>query len=148
MVTNLRYIACCNYLNNCCRKVRLFKTLTIFIDCSIMADLVQYKYSKLDEYMNHSCEWFIYSHDRFAYSAAGKYVDRSWEYINRLSDTWMWNWVWGSTIPFLGTHQWDFRCSVSPMAASLLLIHPPKITISRNKLLPFWPKLGPYRRRG
>jgi hypothetical protein len=30
------------------------------------------------------CEWFIYSHDRSAYSAAGKYVlDQSWEYINR-----------------------------------------------------------------
>jgi hypothetical protein len=31
------------------------------------------------------CVWerFIYSHDRSAYSAAGKYVDRSWEYINR-----------------------------------------------------------------
>ncbi len=28
-------------------------------------------------------ERLIYSHDRFAYSAAGKYVDRSWEYINR-----------------------------------------------------------------
>jgi hypothetical protein len=28
------------------------------------------------------CEQFIHSHDRSAYSAAGKYVDRSWEYIN------------------------------------------------------------------
>ncbi len=27
------------------------------------------------------CEWFIYSQDWSAYSAAGKYVDRSWEYI-------------------------------------------------------------------
>ncbi len=36
----------------------------------------------------HSCvnERFIYSHDRSAYSSAGKYVDRSWEYIN-LSQT-------------------------------------------------------------
>ncbi len=34
---------------------------------------------------SHSCvrEWFIYSHDGSAYSAAGKYVDQSWEYINR-----------------------------------------------------------------
>ncbi len=33
----------------------------------------------------HSCvgERFIYSHDRSDYSAAGKYVGRSWEYINR-----------------------------------------------------------------
>jgi hypothetical protein len=29
------------------------------------------------------CERFIYFQDRSAYSAAGKYVDRSWEYINR-----------------------------------------------------------------
>ncbi len=31
------------------------------------------------------CLWaiYIYSHDWSAYSAAGKYVDRSWEYINR-----------------------------------------------------------------
>jgi hypothetical protein len=29
------------------------------------------------------CGRFIYLHDRSAYSATGKYVDRSWEYINR-----------------------------------------------------------------
>ncbi len=29
------------------------------------------------------CERFRYSHDRLASSAAGKYVGRSWEYINR-----------------------------------------------------------------
>ncbi len=29
------------------------------------------------------CEGIIYSHDRSAYSAVGKQVDRSWEYINR-----------------------------------------------------------------
>ncbi len=29
------------------------------------------------------CERFIYTHDQSAYSAEGKYVDRSWEYINR-----------------------------------------------------------------
>jgi hypothetical protein len=28
-------------------------------------------------------ERFIYFQDRSAYSAAGKYVDQSWEYINR-----------------------------------------------------------------
>jgi hypothetical protein len=30
------------------------------------------------------CERFIYFQDRSAYSAAGKYVDRFWEYINPL----------------------------------------------------------------
>ncbi len=29
------------------------------------------------------CEWFICSHERFAYSAAWKYVDWFWENINR-----------------------------------------------------------------
>jgi hypothetical protein len=45
----------------------------------------------------------IYSHDRSAaYSAAGKYVDRSWEYIKR-SQT-------GLRLRklFLGIHKWDF----------------------------------------
>jgi hypothetical protein len=40
------------------------------------------------------CERFIYSHNRSANSAAGKYVNGSWEYINGsqngLTDTWMW----------------------------------------------------------
>jgi hypothetical protein len=27
------------------------------------------------------CDGFVYSHDRFAYSAAGKYVDRSSEHM-------------------------------------------------------------------
>ncbi len=31
-----------------------------------------------------------------------KYVDRSWDYINR---------VWGRAIPRKGIHKWDFRCS-------------------------------------
>ncbi len=57
------------------------------------------------------CERFIHSHDR---SAAGKYVDRSWEYIYKsLTQTHeCGNWDWGRTIPFLGIHKWDFHCSV------------------------------------
>ena len=61
------------------------------------------------------CERFIYFLDRSAYSAAGKYVDRSWEYTVYISliDTWMWNrGDWGRTIPFLEIHKWDFHCSV------------------------------------
>ncbi len=58
------------------------------------------------------CERFIYSHDRSTYSAAGKYMDRSWEYIKR-SQTHEWgNWDWGRAISFLGIHKWDFLCSV------------------------------------
>jgi hypothetical protein len=34
---------------------------------------------------------------------------------------------------------WQVRCF---LFIPQLLIHPPKTTIFRNKLLPFWPKLG------
>jgi hypothetical protein len=60
------------------------------------------------------CLWAIYtvySQDRSAYSAAGRYVDRSWEYINRSQTHEGGNGDWGSAISFLGIHKWDFRCS-------------------------------------
>ncbi len=60
------------------------------------------------------CDQFLYSHHRSAYSAAGKYVDRSREYINCSMTHGCGNWDWGRIIPFLGTHLWDFRCSVQP----------------------------------
>ncbi len=51
------------------------------------------------------CERFIYSQDRSAYSAAGKYVDWSWEFINRSQTNEFGNWDCGRTIPFLGVHK-------------------------------------------
>ncbi len=36
------------------------------------------------------CDGFIYSQDQSAYSAAGKYVDRSLWIYKSLTDTWMW----------------------------------------------------------
>ncbi len=54
---------------------------------------------------------FIYFQDGSAYSAAGKYVDRSWEYINRSQTHECGNWDWGPTIPRKGIHKWDFFCS-------------------------------------
>jgi hypothetical protein len=56
------------------------------------------------------CEQFIYSHHRSAYSAAGKYVDRSWEYINSSQTHECGNWDWGRAIPRKGIHEWDFCC--------------------------------------
>jgi len=53
-----------------------------------------------------SVELFIYSHDR-----SGKYVDQSWEYINRTQTHECGNWDWGLAIPFLGIHKRDFHCS-------------------------------------
>ncbi len=58
------------------------------------------------------CEGFIYSQDQSAYSAAGKYVDRSWEYINRSHTHECGNLYWGHAIPRKEIHKWDFRCSV------------------------------------
>ncbi len=45
------------------------------------------------------CERFMYSHDRSAYSTTGKYVDRSWEYINRSQTHECGNWDWGLAVP-------------------------------------------------
>jgi hypothetical protein len=48
---------------------------------------------------------YVYFHDQSAYSAAGKYEDRSWEYINRSQTQECGNWDWGRAIPFLGIHK-------------------------------------------
>ncbi len=69
------------------------------------------------------CERFIYSHDRFAYSSEGKYVDRSWEYINRSQgNREIGN--WGRRIPRKGIQKWDFRCSVALQFTVLYLKFP------------------------
>ncbi len=41
------------------------------------------------------CDRLIYCQDRSAYSAAGKYVDSFWEYINRSQTHECGNWYWG-----------------------------------------------------
>ncbi len=43
---------------------------------------------------------------------AGKYVDRSWEYINRSQTHEYGNWDWGRAIPRKGIHKGNFPCSV------------------------------------
>jgi hypothetical protein len=57
------------------------------------------------------CKRFIYFQDRSDYFAAGKYVDRSWEYINRSQTHECGNWDWGRAIHRKGIHIWDYRCS-------------------------------------
>ncbi len=60
------------------------------------------------------CLWAIYIFPRWAwpaYSAAGNYVDGSWEHINRSQTHEFGNWDWCCTISFLGIHKWDFRYS-------------------------------------
>jgi hypothetical protein len=39
-----------------------------------------------------------------------KYVDRSWDYINRSQIHECWNWGWGRAILRKIIHKWDFRC--------------------------------------
>jgi hypothetical protein len=58
------------------------------------------------------CAQLIYCHDLSAYSAAGKYVDLSWEYRNRSQTHECGNWDSALAIPFLRIRKWDFRCSV------------------------------------
>jgi hypothetical protein len=59
------------------------------------------------------CLRFIYSQDRSAYSTAGKWVDRSWEYINRSQTQECGNWDCpGRAVPCLGMHKSKFLCSV------------------------------------
>ncbi len=41
-----------------------------------------------------------------------KYVDRSWEYINRSQTHECWNWGWGRAIPRKGIYKRNYRCSV------------------------------------
>ncbi len=64
-------------------------------------------------YILHSyiCERFIYFLDRSVYFAAAKYVDQSWEDINRSQTHECANWDWGRAIPRIGIHKWDFCCS-------------------------------------
>ncbi len=45
------------------------------------------------------------------YSAAGKHVDQSWEYINRSQTQEFGNWDWSRAIPRKGIYKWDFPCS-------------------------------------
>ncbi len=70
------------------------------------------KYSKKRKSAASVCEWLIYSLDGSAYSAAGKYVNWSWENINCSQTQECGNWDWGRAIPFLGIQKFVFRCSV------------------------------------
>ncbi len=58
------------------------------------------------------CERLIYSHDWSALFAAGNYVDRSWEYINRSQTHECENWDRDRAIPRKGILKWDFPCSL------------------------------------
>ncbi len=72
----------------------------------------------------YTCERFIYFQDRSAYFAAGKYVDRSWEYKYRSQTHESRNWDWGRAISSIGIHKWNFPCSVLyKTAAAIRVLH-------------------------
>ncbi len=80
---------------------------------------------------------FIYFRNRSVYIAASKYVDHSWEYINR-SQTHEWRiWDLGRASPFPGIHKFDFRYSACAMRISSCSPPPPNIVI-RGTFMQFW----------
>ncbi len=62
------------------------------------------------------CLWAIYIFPRsICPFCCRKYVDRSWEYINRSQTHECGNWDWGRAIPRKGIHKCHFPCSVVHM---------------------------------
>ncbi len=92
------------------------------------------------------CERLIYSHDRSAYSDAGKYVNRSWEYINRSQTHECGNWDRGHAIPFLGIFVSNFRyCSFavwSVLDVAFYSLFYNNCSSSIKKTTRFWNKLS------
>ncbi len=67
------------------------------------------------------CLWAIYIFPRsVCLFCRRKYVDRSWNYINRSQTHECGNWGWGRAIPRKGIHKWDFRCSAVDKMAGLV----------------------------
>ncbi len=69
--------------------------------------------------LSYICKRFIYFQVESAFSAAGKYVDRSLEYINRSQTHKCGNWDWGRAIPRKGIHKRDFPWSACRDSASM-----------------------------
>ncbi len=68
------------------------------------------------------CLWAIYIFPRWVFLFCWrKYVDRSWEDINRSQTHEYWNWDQGRAIPKKGIHNWVFRCSVKSIFIQLVL---------------------------
>jgi hypothetical protein len=83
--------------------------------------------------------WEIYIFPGLAaHSAAGKYVNRSWEYINRSQTHECGNWDWGRAIPRKGINKWDFPCCVCWLCCAIKHTGDPEIRgircLAANKL--------------
>ncbi len=88
--------------------------------CSLLTSKTEF-YCAVSQFLHsYICERFIYFQDRSVHFAAAKYVDRSWEYINRSQTHECGNWDGTeAAIPRKGTHKWDFRCSVESTLSCL-----------------------------
>jgi hypothetical protein len=83
----------------------------VFPEMKLHCYLPKQNYNVLSPSYTHISVRDQYFQDRSAYSAAGKYGDRSWEYINRSQTHECGNWDWGCAIPRRGIHKRDFHCS-------------------------------------
>ncbi len=81
------------------------------------------------------CERFIYFQDQSTYFAAWKYVDQSWEYINRSQTHECGNWDWGRAIPRKGIHKWNFPCSVGWVGQEIYFLSLRRISGGEGRLL-------------
>jgi hypothetical protein len=83
------------------------------------------------QFLHSTCEKFIYSHDWSAYFAAGKYLDRAWEYkCKSLTDTWMWK-LGTRPRSFISVNTWIGSCLQCGFCSSLSYIY---ITAAGNQL--------------
>ncbi len=93
-------------------KGRWESNINVFSEIKLLFPKQNYNVLSLSSYMHaYICARFIYFQDLSAYSAEGKYVDWSWEYINRSKTHECGNWDRGRAIPRKGIHKWDFPCS-------------------------------------
>jgi hypothetical protein len=98
---------------------------TVFPHCKKPIPKFRNKYSQkrnctdtvlISTFMCLGCKWFIYSHHRSAYSAAGNmWTDPGNICINRSQTHECGNWDWCSAIPRKGIHKLDFPCSLAEL---------------------------------
>ncbi len=76
--------------------------------CSLVTSKTEFWCSVSQFLHTYICERFIYFQDRSVFFAPAKYVDWSWEYINRSQTHKFRNWDWGRTISFQEIHKLNF----------------------------------------
>ncbi len=84
------YHECCSSFQACLEPMFTVPSKIPVLHCKDTIPKIRNKYSQKKNFLasvsiwySCVCERIINSQDRSAYSAAGKFVDRSWEYIHR-----------------------------------------------------------------